>query len=291
MSEADFQFEEPLAKWKREANEDEQRRKGAREREQRERERAQRRAARSSDDYIRGLLEPRFEVLGEAVSQLIVEQIHELRKELSERLTATDANDRQLRELIEGERTAADDRIRNLVADFRTEIQREIRTAFLEESGWQPRPRGLWNKDENCRRLDIVTCDGGAFVARHDDPGPCPGNGWAMLSMRGPKGERGDVGPRGETGPPGPRGEPGPAITGWKIDRKNFTVRPILDGGHGGYGPPLDLRELFLEYERQEAEPEIAAASHTSPRPPGHAAPTVRFIGGGRSPEPAEEPA
>ena len=128
-------------------------------------------------------------------------------------------------------------------------MQREIKAAFLAEGGWQPRPRGLWNKDEKYRRLDIVTCDGGAFVARRDDPGACPGSDWAMLSMRGPKGEKGDVGLRGETGPPGSIGPRGRTISGWRIDEKRLCVYPVMDDGK--LGSILDLNPLAAEIERR----------------------------------------
>ena len=47
---------------------------------------------------------------------------------------------------------------------------------------------------------DIVALNGGSFIARHDDPGECPGSGWQSLTLPGKRGERG---PHGERGPAG----------------------------------------------------------------------------------------
>ena len=60
---------------------------------------------------------------------------------------------------------------------------------------------GTYNPDAKYRRLSIVMLNGSSFVARHDDPGPCPGNGWQLFTSVG---KRGQQGPKGERGPAGP---------------------------------------------------------------------------------------
>lgn len=215
---ANTDFEDPVARWRREADERQAEIDAKRAQEQRERERAQRRAARPSDEYIRNLLEPRLDALADAVGQLVAEQIHDLRRELQR------------------------------------EMQVSLRIAILEQAGLTPHVRGTWNANEAYSALDVCIFDGASWIAKHSNPGPLPGDGWQLIACRGsrgPVGERGAVGP---AGPHGPRGEPAPAITGWSIDRESFTVRPILDGGRGGFGPALDLRQLFVEYERQRDE-------------------------------------
>ncbi|WP_051150151.1 collagen-like protein [Reyranella massiliensis] len=87
--------------------------------------------------------------------------------------------------------------------------------------------RSTWSADETYARLDVVTLDGGAFVARRDDPGPCPGEGWMLLVMRGKAGKPGIPGPRGERGA---RGEPGPAVTGIAIDETGMVTLSNADG-------------------------------------------------------------
>lgn len=67
--------------------------------------------------------------------------------------------------------------------------------------------RGTWDASSVYRRLNIVALNGAAFMARKDDPGPCPGEGWQVIAMRGKpgqQGERGMKGDRGEQGPAGP---------------------------------------------------------------------------------------
>jgi hypothetical protein len=88
---------------------------------------------------------------------------------------------------------------------------------------------------------DVVAHDGASFIARRDDPGPCPGPGWQLMARQG---QRGIAGPRGE------RGLPGKTITGWIVDRSCYRVTPRFDDGT--LGSPLDLRALF---EQNDTEP------------------------------------
>jgi hypothetical protein len=81
---------------------------------------------------------------------------------------------------------------------------------------------------------DVVAHDGASFIARRDDPGPCPGPGWQLMAKQG---QRGIAGPRGERGPQGP------VISKWLIDQAAFTVTPVYDNGI--FGPMLDLSSLF----------------------------------------------
>ena len=49
---------------------------------------------------------------------------------------------------------------------------------------------------------------GSSFIARVDDPGPCPGDGWQLIASAG---KQVKPGPKGEPGDPGERGERGAA--------------------------------------------------------------------------------
>lgn len=53
--------------------------------------------------------------------------------------------------------------------------------------------RGLFNPQESYRALDVVSLDGGAFVAKRDNPGMCPGDGWQIIAMRGKTGPKGEA--------------------------------------------------------------------------------------------------
>jgi len=64
--------------------------------------------------------------------------------------------------------------------------------------------KGTFAKSGAYRALDVVACDGASFIALVDDPGPCPGEGWQLMSSRGRAGKPGERGPAGQAGPPGP---------------------------------------------------------------------------------------
>jgi hypothetical protein len=119
--------------------------------------------------------------------------------------------------------------------------------------GVSPNIRGLWRGDvDDYHRLDIVALNGGSYIAKRDDPGPCPGEGWQSLVLPGRHGKPGEQGPPGDRGPAGPkgikgdRGEAAPRLVSWHIDRKNYVATPIL--ADGSKGPELELRELFQQF-------------------------------------------
>lgn len=105
------------------------------------------------------------------------------------------------------------------------------------------RVRGTYRLSEDYAALDVVALNGGSFIARRDDPGECPGDGWQAQSLPG---KRGDRGPKGEQGEKGEHGERGPGIVGWDIDRDNYTVSAVLSDQTRS--EPLDLRGLFEQY-------------------------------------------
>jgi hypothetical protein len=109
-----------------------------------------------------------------------------------------------------------------------------------------PCVRGTFDPNARYKRLDIVAFNKGSFIARHDDPGPCPGDGWQLITSHGVRGQRGLTGLRGEKGEKGENGEPGPTILGWEIDRANYQAVPIMSDGK--HGPPLMLRALFEQF-------------------------------------------
>ena len=86
--------------------------------------------------------------------------------------------------------------------------------------------RGTWTAETDYRHLDVVAIDGAAFVARRDEPGPCPGEGWQMIAMRGKSGRPGD---KGNTGV-GLRGLPGPAVSRIDIDDQGLLRLVNADG-------------------------------------------------------------
>jgi hypothetical protein len=112
-----------------------------------------------------------------------------------------------------------------------------------------PKVRGTWNEAEIYAALDIAAVGGSSFIARRDQPGPCPGEGWQLIASAGRQGIKGPPGVRGERGEVGARGLPGvsaPVILGWRIDRKAYAAIPILSDQ--SEAPPLELRGLFEQF-------------------------------------------
>jgi hypothetical protein len=87
--------------------------------------------------------------------------------------------------------------------------------------------RGTWAAEEAYRARDVVIIGGSSFVARRDDPGPCPGEGWQLFASAGSKGKPGEQGPAGKTGE---RGPPGPAVVSMDIGDDGLLVLRNSDG-------------------------------------------------------------
>jgi hypothetical protein len=87
------------------------------------------------------------------------------------------------------------------------------------------RIEGTYDPDAKYRRLSIVMLNGSSFVARHDDPGPCPGDGWQLFTSVGKRGQQGPKGERGERGLTGPLAT-APRIASTEIDADyNLVIR------------------------------------------------------------------
>jgi hypothetical protein len=88
--------------------------------------------------------------------------------------------------------------------------------------------RSTWSEDETSyQALDLVVLGGSCFVARHDAPGACPGDGWQLIAKRGQRGDKGD---RGERGEPGHAGPPGKSLLSAAIDDQGLLTLTQDDG-------------------------------------------------------------
>jgi Collagen triple helix repeat (20 copies). len=85
--------------------------------------------------------------------------------------------------------------------------------------------RHTYDAMKSYHALDVVALNGAAFVARIDDPGPCPGDGWQMIARQGKPGEKGDRGPKGD------RGDPGAAPVAIDISDDGLLTLRLGDGG------------------------------------------------------------
>ena len=106
--------------------------------------------------------------------------------------------------------------------------------------------RDTFDPQAKYKALDVVTLDSKWFVAKHDDPGACPGAGWKSgpgIGRTGKPGERGAQGPKGDIG------ATAPTIVEWDIRVKTYEAFPLMSDGT--MGPPLPLRELFAQFQEE----------------------------------------
>ena len=102
--------------------------------------------------------------------------------------------------------------------------------------------RGLFSDKETYKALDIVALNGGSFIAKTDNPGPCPGAGWQLIASQGKRGDKGERGLQGIPGVP-------VVIQKWRLDRDNYIAVPVMSDGREG--PPLELRSLFEQFHTE----------------------------------------
>jgi hypothetical protein len=304
--------EDPVAKWKREADERQAEIDAEREKERKQRQDAEREVTQAWDQYFRGLITQEhdfmIEIVGEALGAERADIEADMRQALDGVRRQGDERLTELRTALGDLRSALDD-IRKWMAtappvagppgpegpqgdvgpqgppgpegppalfpqvkawspdaiSYRGDVvthagatwqaQRDtakepphpdwIELAMPGRDGRDavsPTVRGTWRADATYKFLDVVALNRGSFVAKYDNPGICPGDGWQLL-VSAVKGERGLRGERGPSGPPGPP----IAIASWVIDRASFTASPIMSDG--GEGPPLELRGLFEQYQ------------------------------------------
>ena len=112
--------------------------------------------------------------------------------------------------------------------------------------GITPTVRSTYDAAVKYARLDIVALDGTTFIARKDDPGVCPGDGWQLMSVRGKPGIKGSPGERGQRGEKGDPSAAAPTILAWKIDRVNYLVTPIMSDAREV--PAIEMRALFEQF-------------------------------------------
>lgn len=90
--------------------------------------------------------------------------------------------------------------------------------------------RGKHVLGESYQKLDRVSFNGSEWIARRDDPGPLPGDGWMLGAQKA-------------------RGKPGPAGTGIETIRlKDWSLQFSLTDGKT---IELDLRTLFERYDAE----------------------------------------
>lgn len=89
--------------------------------------------------------------------------------------------------------------------------------------------RGTFDPEEAYHRLDIVALNGGSFIAKQDDPGECPGEGWQLLTSPGKRGQKGEDGGRGLPGAPG--ADAPPAVVPVALEAEGGILRLTMGDG------------------------------------------------------------
>jgi hypothetical protein len=105
--------------------------------------------------------------------------------------------------------------------------------------------RGTYNAGDAYAELDVVTRDETWFIAKKDDPGPCPGPGWKS----GPTGKTGRPGPRGEQGLRGLPGEPGRSAREIIAMRSLPNYQIVLVYDDGSETEAFSVRTWFQQYD------------------------------------------
>jgi hypothetical protein len=108
--------------------------------------------------------------------------------------------------------------------------------------GRSPNVRGTFKTGDSYRAFDIVALNGGSFIAKKDNPGPCPGAGWQLIASQGKRGDKGERGLQGISGVP-------VVIQKWRLYRDNYIAVPVMSDGREG--PPLELRSLFEQFHTE----------------------------------------
>ena len=125
-----------------------------------------------------------------------------------------------------------------VIASLRREF--EVTAKCIADQAAARHVRGTYAPTGKYDLGDVVALNGGSFIARRDNPGPCPGDGWQMIARQGA---------RGVAGEKGERGKDAPRISGWKINLEGYSATPIMSDG--SYAPPLELRSLFEKYNEE----------------------------------------
>jgi hypothetical protein len=110
----------------------------------------------------------------------------------------------------------------------------------------QVTPKGEWSKGAEYGVLNLVSFEGGSYLATRDNPGrPGDDESWQAIASRGAKGDPGPRGPRGNRGDRG-AADPRVTISAWSINVEEYRATPVLSNGE--VGASLDLRPLFQQF-------------------------------------------
>lgn len=129
------------------------------------------------------------------------------------------------------------------LADTATEPAEGAHWALLAARGRDGagiEPQGRYDPAIGYRKNDAVAFDGSLWLAKFDEPGPLPGDGWMLAARAGGKGRPGD---RGLQGPPGAG-----------VIEARVEGMTIVLGTDDGRGVRIDLRPAFIAFLEERGE-------------------------------------
>lgn len=100
--------------------------------------------------------------------------------------------------------------------------------------------RGLFDPDGSYRALDVVSLNGCEWRAKHDNPGPLPGDGWMLSAQRGKPG-------KAAAALPAIAGKDGASIIAGAFDRDAMQLTLARDDGEAFTIDFLPLAEAIRE--------------------------------------------
>jgi len=130
--------------------------------------------------------------------------------------------------------------------------------------------KGTYSSSTIYNSHDVVAFNGGSWVAKRDNPGPIPGDGWQLLASQGSRGVKGERGPTGLAATPlkwigaglnfrngvtletrlsdGTMGAPVQLFKTISVDPEDFTLKFV---GCDDSVLRISLLPLFEAYHRQ----------------------------------------
>lgn len=82
---------------------------------------------------------------------------------------------------------------------------------------------GTFDVTRAYRKLNVVALNGGSFIAKRDNPGDCPGDGWQLVASQGNRGKPGES-------VKGDPGRPGPSVRSMEVDDQGMLTLVNADG-------------------------------------------------------------
>jgi hypothetical protein len=152
---------------------------------------------------------------------------------------------------LEARRVTELERLERAFGEWRHMIEGEI--AQLSSRFDPAKLRGAWGAAAQYEAFDRVCFNGAEWIARRDDPGEMPGEGWMLAAKRGkggPAGDKGDKGERGAAGEMGATGERG--ATGATIEAIHVSDLSLIMMRTDGVALECDLRPVLTRFRETE---------------------------------------